>query len=318
MRDAVHSGCAKLILFGEHAVVYGAPAIAAGLDVGARATARPGRGTLTLRAPTGDAVASVDLTPDAGDRLATAWRRIHATLGAPEGVDVDVTLEVPPGAGLGSSAALAVAASRALLAWSTGEDPDEARVAAAVEAAERTFHGNASGIDQAAALGGGLFVFERGDSGATRAPITSPPVRAVVCQAAPGASTRAMVEGVAARRERARLVSPLIDWIGRITREATAALEAGDWATLGELMDLNHGALCALGVSTEALDAAVHVARAAGALGAKLTGAGGGGCVWALTPDDPEPTLEALRARGWDPFVVTLRGRDPHTEHEPR
>ncbi len=311
MSDAVHSGCAKLILFGEHAVVYGVPAIAAGLDVGARATARGGQGTLRLLAPTGDAVASVDLNQPGDDRLATAWRRIHTTLGAPEDVDVDVTLEVPPGAGLGSSAALAVATARALLAWSTGDAPDEARVAQAVEAAERTFHGNASGIDQAAALGGGLFVFERTSEGATRTPIAAPPVRAVVCQAAPGASTRAMVEGVAARRERAGLVAPLMEWVGQITREAAAALTAGDWATLGELMDLNHGALCALGVSTEALDAAVHVARASGALGAKLTGAGGGGCVWALTPDDPEPTLAALRARGWDPFVVTLQGHTP-------
>lgn len=312
--EARGSGRGKLILFGEHAVVYGKPAVAAGLPRGARAIARAAAGelsTLSLREEPGGEVRT-RISPSAdGERVERAFAAILSQFGADrpdanEPVDVDVTIEVPIGVGLGSSAALAVAVSRALASFF--ERPE--KVDDAVEASERVFHGNPSGIDQLAAASGGLFFFSRGD-GLESAPIEAPPLTLAVCQAGPAASTSEMVEGVAGLNEREpQLVSYLNMLMGDIARSASGALSDGDWRRVGELMDMNHGALSALGVTTAELDAACHTARHAGALGAKLTGAGGGGCVYALTPDGADAVLDAWAERGWNGFEVTIGAPD--------
>jgi mevalonate kinase len=303
-------GHAKLILFGEHAVVYGQPAVAAGLPRGARAEARFGSGAsnqLTLRDESDDEVLGQVVADPTGKPLARAFHAIVSEFTAlsnntEDTVELDITVEVPVGVGLGSSAALAVAAARSL-GTLLGE-PDA--VEAAVTASEKVFHSNPSGIDQRAATDGGLFFFSR--RGQIQAsPIEAPPLTVAVCQAGPAASTAGMVEHVAAfKQRRGQLVDHLNLLIGDTARAATQALRKGDWTTLGELMDINHGALVSLGASTGALDAACHTARDAGALGAKLTGAGGGGCVFALTPDGADDVLDAWSECGWPGFSVTI------------
>jgi mevalonate kinase len=304
--EACGSGHAKLILFGEHAVVYGKPAVAAGLPRGARAVARAASGdssTLTLRSDV-DADVMSSVTPDSQgeEPLAAAFHALLSHFDFDEPVDLEITLEVPIGVGLGSSAALSVAAARALAAYF--DTPEVAEDAA--RASEEVFHGSPSGIDQRAATDGGLFFFSRGEQ-VHVAPIEAPPMTLAVCQAGPAASTSRMVANVARLKERrGELVDHLNMLIGDTARAATEALRSGNWEVVGELMDINHGALCALGVSTDALDAACHAARSAGALGAKLTGAGGGGCVFALTPDGADDVLEAWSQRGWPGFEVII------------
>lgn len=305
--EARGSGRGKLILFGEHSVVYGKPAVAAGLPRGARAVARPAGGEARLVLVDGlgdDRAVYTDTAPDPdGEPIARAFDAILAQFDAPTPVEVEVTLDLPIGVGLGSSAAFAVACARALASFY--EQPDE--VEAAVEASEEIFHGNPSGIDQLAASYGGLFFFSRKD-GIESAPIEAPPLTLAICQAGPAAPTSDMVDGVARLMQReGQLIDYLHMLIGDVSRSASNALAEGDWSRVGELMDINHGALCALGVSTAALDAACHAAREAGALGAKLTGSGGGGCVFALTPQGADAVLEAWEARGLDGFEVTIR-----------
>lgn len=307
MSEARGSGRAKLILFGEHAVVYGKPAVVAGLPRGARAVARASSGdasTLMLRSDLDDKVAS-RVSPDTdGEPIAASFQALLAQFDARAPVALEVTLEVPIGVGLGSSAAMAVAAARALGEFYAQTD----RVDDAVRASEEVFHGNPSGIDQLAATEGGLIFFSRGEH-IEAAPIEAPPLTLAVCQAGPAASTAEMVNKVAARKQReGQLVDYLNLLIGDTARTATEALREGDWSRVGELMEINHGALCALGVSTAAIDAACHTARQAGALGAKLTGAGGGGCVFALTPDGADDVLAAWKERGWEGFEVTIGG----------
>lgn len=305
--EARGSGRAKLILFGEHAVVYGKPAVVAGLPRGARSVARTAgadTSTITLRSADDEVMVDRVVSDPNGEPLAASFHAILQQFDARAPVDLDVTLEVPVGVGLGSSAAMAVATARAV-----GElfgEPD--RVDDAVRASEEVFHGNPSGIDQLAATEGGLIFFSRGER-IEAAPIEAPPLTLAVCQAGPAASTAEMVGKVAARKRReGQLVDYLNMLIGDTARTATEALREGDWSRVGELMEINHGALCALGVSTAAIDAACHTARQAGALGAKLTGAGGGGCVFALTPDGADEVLAAWKKEGWEGFEVTIGG----------
>jgi mevalonate kinase len=302
-------GSGKLILFGEHSVVYGQPAIVTGLPMGAEAVVRRSDGDVsTLRLLDGD-TDELFLMTDSEDTEESIGDSLRAILGAFESldsaIDADVTINIPIGAGLGSSAAFAAALARGIA--DLVDEPDS--VEAAVDASESVFHGNASGIDQAAALSGGLFYFRR-DQGERHAPIEAPSFHVAICPAGPSAPTAEMVNGVAELHEREpQLVEYLNMLVGDIARSASDALDKGDWQKLGELMDMNHGALCSLGVSTAELDAACHVARQAGALGAKLTGAGGGGCVYALTPTDPSDVLDAWSSEGWNGFSVEIGGK---------
>ena len=161
-------GQGKLILVGEHAVVYGHPALVAGLQRGARAVAtRAPDGAdrlVLLEQVSGEPLFEVVDVPRPAEPMERAWRAMLDALDARgAGVRVEVTLGLPPGAGLGSSAALAAACCRALAALL---HRDEAAITRAVHASEGVFHGSPSGIDQAAALGGGLLHHAHGAAAA--------------------------------------------------------------------------------------------------------------------------------------------------------
>lgn len=306
-------GSGKLILFGEHAVVYGVPAIVAGLSRGAYAKARR-LGSHMARLSLFDASTSpsrllVRVERGQSDPLALAWHKILLEFSELDGVEVEVQLDIPAGSGLGSSAALATACARALSHLAHERQPaiDDPRVERAVAQAEGIFHGSASGIDQAASIYGGVFRFERDGGTGRRTNLTTSGLHLAICQAAPGASTATQVQRV---RElltrRGGSGQQLLGLVREVVQEAELALAARDWSALGDLMNINHGALGAMGVSTQALDHACHIAREAGALGAKLTGAGGGGCVFALTPSGADDVLDQWHAHGWEAFTVTL------------
>jgi mevalonate kinase len=294
---------AKVLLLGEHAVVYDQPALAVGIPRGVRAqvSSAPSPGPCILRVPAWGIDLRADGAAGQAAGVALALRAILDALSlSGDGLCVDIDAHIPAGVGLGSSASLAVAITRALCAWADLplDFPTLDRVCMA---AERVFHGSPSGIDHSVAAVGGVVRFRRSAAGPQIEPLTlTAPLRLVVGVAAPGASTAAQVGGVAARLARhPEAIRPVIDAIGVLVERGVAALLRADWDALGELMNINHGLLCALGVSTSALDAAAHVARAEGALGAKLTGAGGGGCVVALTPT---PDLQARVAAALRPI----------------
>lgn len=308
-------GHGKLILFGEHAVVYGTPAIVAGLNRGAYAKARRmasqnSRLSLFNAMSTPSSLYTrVDMSGQ--DPLAQSWRKILLEFDELQGgVEMEIQLDIPTGAGMGSSAAMAAAAARAIAQLLDGAPcaHDDARVERAVSASEAIFHGTASGIDQAAALNGGLFRFQRHETHAKIQPIQCQSgIHFAVCHAQSSASTAAMVRAVRQLHDRhTRPVHLLLDLIERVVDAAEDAIRQRDWSTLGELLTMNHGALVSLGVSTRELDEACHIARDAGALGAKLTGSGGGGCIIALTPHGADDVIEAWRACGYDGFAVTV------------
>ncbi|GAC1358526.1 MAG: mevalonate kinase [Polyangiales bacterium] len=296
---------AKVILFGEHAVVHGRLAIAIALDRGARASARRigGPSTLLLR-PWGRAVTVGD-----DDDVGLAWSALLEAAHVDGGVAAEVDVEVPGGAGLGCSAAIGVALARAV-AEAVGARGDDDAVTTSATAWERVFHGNPSGVDVAAAVRGGVLSFRKGSAPST---IAFPDaIELVVASTGEPCSTRAMVEQVARQlARRPQVVERTFDGIDNLARKSIAAIEAGLWYEVGRLMDLNHALLASMMVSTEALERACNLARAAGAMGAKLTGGGGGGCAIALAPGCTEQVLEAWRGAGIDGFVARVRPPTP-------
>jgi mevalonate kinase len=299
----------KVILLGEHAVVYGAPALAAGIDRGARAhaiTLAPGEASrLHLGGDT------IPADPESADDRARAFAALLAEGRAAPSVDVEATSELPAGGGLGSSAAIGVAVGRAVAALFDPVIDGEAAARAA--AWERVFHGNPSGIDTAAASIGGCFRFTR-EHGAHPIAVARPLVLCIGWSGS-SSSTRTMVEGLARLRARkSAMVDKSIAGISALVENAALAVEAGDLTGLGRLLDLNQMILAGLLLSTGPIEDMCATARAAGALGAKLTGAGGGGSVIALVDAGESAEedaaagkiLDAWRAAGFSGFVTRV------------
>jgi mevalonate kinase len=312
--QSMASAFGKVILVGEHAVVYGVPAIAVGVAVAATASAaRASRPSLTLgerrwELAEPDAAAS----PEARAFEALVDALVGAR-GAARTLSAEVALHQPSGVGLGASAAIAVALARAVsdaLGVPSARRP-AGEILAAAQAWENVFHGRASGVDAAAAYHGGCLWFEP-PAPAEPLPL-SQPLRLAVAVAGPAASTRSMVESVAALRQAEPVrVEHVLRSIHALVLDARVALQRGRMSELGALLDRNHRLLGELGVSTPGLDAACERARAAGALGAKLTGGGGGGCVLALAGEDGTgPLLEAWREEGLSCFDATVASVAP-------
>jgi len=297
----------KVVLFGEHAVVYGQPGITASIDVGLRVRISHDPDGPRFLYPQFRRVFDVE---DDDLDFKRFGRAVDTALGlygmSDEPIAIEVESELVPGMGMGSSAAISVALCLALRSYrglphERGWDP---RLFEEVQALERIFHGTPSGIDAATVLSGGVLWFRAGPPReilSIRMPRTA---AGVICIVEPGTRTIELVRQVRHSRDLdpAR-VDGLLAEIGELTVQAGSALGSGDFALVGELMYRNHELLARLGVSTEQLDDAVELLREQGALGAKLTGAGGGGAVVALF----EPQLrEELLPRLKDEFQLVF------------
>ncbi len=278
------SGCGKLILCGEHAVVYGHPALAIGVERTTTVDLHPANGPTTVHSAKG-----VD---------AQLLRAVHGVVG-PAGWRVELTSDIPMGRGMGSSAALSVALVRAyakaIHTTLTAEQTHEQALAV-----ETLFHGTPSGIDNAVAALGGLVHFRRTDTGPVWTSLPCPALTVVVLDSGTAGNTRDLVAGV---RQRHPGNNAILDAIGALTPQIQAALT--DLDNLGPLLHQNHQMLDELGVSTPTLDALVGFAMSAGATGAKLAGAGGGGVVLAVTHTPDELVTRAAHA-GIDAFCTPI------------
>jgi len=289
-------GHGKLILVGEHAVVHGHPALAAGISTGIGVVARPGVGR--LRVPAWQMEAAVDDGTPVGRALGAIVRRLDAP-----GLDFDADAGIPSRAGLGSSAALAVAVARAALA-ARGRVATDDLVGAAAAAAEEVFHGNPSGIDAAAARTGATGRYTRA-AGWQPMPVLQ---KITICVGLSGRprDTAAQVAAVGRLRERLPVAGEMLACLGRLADDAAGALARGDVDGLGRIFDAAHGLLAGLRLSSPELETLVHGARAAGAVGAKLTGAGGGGAVIAIAPGHERDVLKRWRAAGFEGFLTDI------------
>lgn len=279
----------KLLLAGEHAVVYGYPAVAAAVSLGTTVALRDRPGPSGLG--------------DSAIRDARLWPAL-STLVPAEGVAVDVASDLPVGCGMGSSAALAVALVRALARREGREATFEECFERAFRV-ERAFHGTPSGVDHAVSARGGAVRYRRGADGAAPdiAPLAMPaPLRLVVADTGTPGDTAAMVA-----RVRARGCAEELRAIGDVAERVAACLRGG--GDPGPLFRENQALLRAIGVSTPALDAACRTMEDAGSSGAKLAGAGGGGvAIAAVSAEAEERVAAAARAVGCRTWKVVVGG----------
>jgi mevalonate kinase len=297
------SACAKLILLGEHAVVYGFPALAIPFSsLRVRASVEPdftsAPGTLTVIAPEKEAQRLKN--PEAvSDLIKKACKMTLRTLNltqAPTCV-VRVRSEIPFASGLGSSAAVSVAVARALSAFLGHPLPVEEVNAVAFQTEQLT-HGSPSGIDNTVIAYEQPIFFQK-----TQTPMGVHPGKTftfLVADSGVQKSTMETVSRLAQRRtDSPQEVEPVLTQIGLLAQPGLQALEEGDEARLGSLMNQNQTLLSSLGLSCEALDRMIEAALSAGAIGAKLTGGGQGGHMLALVPESAvSPVKSALSAAG--------------------
>lgn len=281
-------------------MVYGHAAISLAIDRGTEAMARRRPGPSGLeRSEVLDHDGQIRPFP-ADPRLAPAL----ATVLPAEGVGLTLRSNLPIGRGMGSSAALAIATLRALSDLDASILDHETCISKGF-LVERVFHGNPSGLDHTVSSRGGAIRYRRGPDGLSLRPLCLSALRLVVLDSGAPGDTAVMVAGVASRRPQ---VDPTLSRIGALVERVCDMLEsprAPDLTALGEALTENHALLRDIGVSTPDLDRLVGLALDAGAHGAKLAGAGGGGVVIALV-SDPEPVIRAATSAGVSAFSVSL------------
>lgn len=301
---------AKTILLGEHSVVYGNPAIAfpiMGLTLKAKAEHAEGENWLSTPFHEGVVLPKAMAGETLEQRLAeTALRNVLKWFAADDkNIQVNVSGLIPPARGLGSSAAVAVAIIRAV-ADLYGAELSDVEQFNLVQSVEKVAHGTPSGLDAHATSTRVPIWFENGQVKPLK--LLTKPALLVADTGVPGHTAEAVSIVRKKRQENFQQVTKDFDKIAELTYEAGASLEDGDFENLGQLMTYNHRILQTLGVSNNKLDRLVDDSLRGGALGAKLTGGGLGGCIVVLGKNSESlPALkENLFAAGaktvWDVF----------------
>jgi mevalonate kinase len=289
----------KVILFGEHAVVYGQPALAVPVSqVQAMAVVTPGDDGFWIEARDLGRRYRLEDAP-AGDPLARAVELVRERAGLERlpGAELSVSATIPIASGLGSGAAVATATVRALAAF-LGVPLGAGEVSAIVFETEKLLHGSPSGIDNTVVAFGQPVYFVKGQPPEPFR--VARPFRLLIADTGRPSPTKITVDDVrAAHKLEPARYERLFAAAGTIAREARGLIEAGRPEALGPLMVRNHELLQAMGVSSTELDALVTVACRAGAQGAKLSGGGRGGNMLALVTEATQAEVrQALQAAG--------------------
>ncbi|MCL2296365.1 MAG: mevalonate kinase [Methanomassiliicoccaceae archaeon] len=290
----------KFVILGEHAVVYGKPAIALAIDRRFHMTVK-GDDEFRINGEVADLRTNPHMKYILGRNGMTS-------------VSVQMDSRIPTGSGLGSSAALSVAFSAAVRALGD-RSVSEREVAEEAFEAEYFSQGRGSPMDTSASAHGHGIALNVSGSESDRlwdisknehtwhvSKIEIPAMTFVVGYTGIRAATGPLVEKVRKYKDSNRFAFDIINEIGQITLEGMDALRADDVVKLGELMTKDHKLLSILGVSSNELNKLVN-ASLPYAYGAKLTGAGGGGSIVVLT-DQPDKVCDAIASRGGMPFVV--------------
>ena len=302
LKDA-HEGVAagKVILLGEHAAVYDRHVLALPIERAVTAwVVAQDSGVVRLTVPAWGVREEWAATEPASSGAAAIVSLVMQEMGFSRGgCLIHVNARIPVAMGLGSSAAFAVALIRAFDSLRGGgmRDTDVDRLAFECE---RITHGTPSGIDNNIATFGEPVLYTKGSRSRTKPIALAEPPPLVVASSGVRGITKDLVAGVRYRYDRnPQLYNTIFDEIDEISMAGAVALRECDYEQLGAMMNVCHGFLNAIGVSTPELEQMVDIARRHGAIGAKLTGAGGGGSIVALCPDKVTAVAAALGDRGY-------------------
>ena len=317
MLKVTASAPAKVILCGEHAAVFFQPAIVMAIDKQAYVTVTPRKDQAivinsrdlcaagiyeknSFKPKIGGVGAKAKLEPirvAAEKTISIAKKRM--------GINISIDSKIPVAAGLGSSAAVAVA-TIAATGKLFGLQLSKKRICSLAYEVEKIVHCYPSGIDNYISTYGGINIFRRGKGFTPLKPRKAVPL--VIGNTQAPRSTGKLVSHVhSLKTQYPGVVNPAIRAIGQLSLIAAKTIEDGDLEELGELMNINHGLLAAMGLSNAELERLIYAARRAGALGAKLTGAGGGGCMIALTtPKKLRAVAGAIRKAGGVSIIAKM------------
>lgn len=305
----------KIILVGEHAVVYGARAIALPIDSGIRIAIMQLVPKNELEGPLIRGIGpflmgeiSRASSSPGPHILKTALQYLVDVFGEKvKNIAIVVDGTLPPGHGLGSSAALSVALIRGIFRYFSWQLDDETLRRHSL-ALETIFHGSPSGIDHTVVMGERVIGFKRQEGKSIVWPIKlRSALKFVISMAGPHEGTKNAVRELRERRKRhEKAYEHIFLGLDGIACEMETALINGEQASIGELMNMAQGYLNALSVSTPQIEKLCAIARDRGALGAKLTGAGGGGAIIALTDGNEMEIVKAFKAAGYQSFMTEV------------
>jgi mevalonate kinase len=297
----------KAILFGEHSVVYGKPAIAVAVDrrveVKIQKLDNIEDNTIRVKVKNPHLSGLIHLKediilPEHGNKQSGILDYIFKSLkkvNQEDGLEVTVDLKIPLGAGLGSSAAVSVATIAAASRYNQIHlSKDE--IAEYAHQVEVEVQGAASPIDTTLSTFGGIIYLSRNTETVIPLHINWDLPLVIGYTERPG-NTGKLIQSVRLKKEAyPEIINPILDLMECVTEEAKGALLQGDQKKLGDLMNINQGLLDALGVNSAELSNMIYIARNTGALGSKITGAGGGGSIIVLCPDKLQKVVSALEA----------------------
>lgn len=275
----------KIILTGEHSVVYGKPAIALAIDKGIETIATRFEGSSYCTGPVVDE---------------TLWKAIRTIV--PEyGFKITFRSSLPVGKGMGSSAALSVSLCREMARIQSQDLSLKALLEQAMKM-ETFFHGRPSGLDHTVSALGKAVLFQKTTTGTKWDPIDFPTVDVLIVDSGTTGSTAEMVAKVAMYAHTAKFQS-ILSKMEMLSMQIVEAITLNDFNLIGQLCTQNHQYLKELGVSTPAINDIVDSALELGAWGAKLSGSGGGGIVMILG-DELSKLKRYYVENGYDAFIT--------------
>jgi hydroxymethylglutaryl-CoA reductase len=303
-------GYGKIILTGEHSVVHGTHAVAAPITLKMKAKVWDRDEDVHIMIPRWGVEQTLEFGGDHKYSIYQSLEMMLEELGLQDkGMNIEIFPEVPRAMGMGGSAALAVAIIRALNKhFELGMTDDDVRELS--YKSENIVHGGASGIDNTVSTYGNLIMFQKGEPPKMDTLTLDKPIPMVIGLSGVESMTSKMVKRVReARKQYPEWYDQIFEQMDELALASKEAIENYDLERLGAIMNLNHGYLNALRVSSPEVEDLVEVARNNGALGAKLTGGGGGGAIIALCKDEAgqQKVKEAIRQAGYDALITEVK-----------
>ncbi|MBI33342.1 MAG: hydroxymethylglutaryl-CoA reductase [Gammaproteobacteria bacterium] len=306
--DAVTSG--KAILLGEHSVVYGRHAIAVPIPLNIRVKVEKANDGVLLMIPSWGVEYRLDKKPEERQSFEKPAALILEKMDLSNvGMKIEVFSDIPRGMGLGGSAVLAVSIIKALNQYFRMELSEQEINAMAFES-EKIAHGNPSGIDNTIATYGHPLIYRKNeDTLKERLQIKEPFDLVLAFSKSEGLTAKTVAHVRSQWKSNQEMYEGVFNDIDAIVLKGIQAIQNNDLKQLGELMNFNQGLLNTLQVSTPELERMIHIARDAGAFGAKLTGGGGGGAMIAVS-ENPLEIIEAFDNEGFKAIQFSVQDSD--------